>query len=353
MATFPRPTFTELLQQVQSDFNTRLPGADATLRYSVLNVISYVIAGVTHGLYGFDSWIALQGFPDTAENENLRRWGSIWQVLPLASTPATGNVDVTGIDATVVPIGTELRRSDGIIYETTEEVTIASGVGSLPVVAQTSGLTTNATVGTVLTFVSPIANVSSTGTVDSDEFTGGADEEEDDSYLQRVLARIGNPPHGGAFNDYVKWALEVPGVTRAWVYPKELGIGQVSVRFMMDGTYDDGIPIAGDVTTVQNYIEIYRPVTAELNVYAPAAHEIDFTIELNVSDTAAIRESVEANLREMIVRDSEPGGTIYLSRINEAISLATGEFDHIVTIPAANVTPASGEIATMGDITWV
>ena len=63
------------------------------------------------------------------------------------------------------------------------------------------------------------------GAVEYPGIAGGADEQSDLLLLQRVLARLRQPPHGGADFDYIRWALEVPGVTRAWVYPLELGAG--------------------------------------------------------------------------------------------------------------------------------
>jgi uncharacterized phage protein gp47/JayE len=352
MATFTRPTFTQILNSVQADINTRLPGADATLRYSVLNVIAYVIAGVAHGLYGFIAWVALQVFPDTATSDNLRRWAAIWGVQPLPATQATGNIEVTGTNGTLIPDGTEFSRSDGVLYTSNGDETISGGIATISVTSEEAGSTTNSSVGTVLSFVSPITNVSTSGTVDSDGITGGTDDESDASLEQRLLDRIQNPPQGGDAHDYIQWALQVAGVTRAWVYPMELGIGTVTVRFMMDNSYDDGIPLSGDVTTVSNYIDDLRPVTAAVTVVAPTAVELDFTIHLNIADSAAIRASVEANLREMILNDGEPNGTIYISRINEMISLATGEYDHVLTVPAANVVYTSGDIPVMGTITW-
>lgn len=354
MSTFIRPTLTEILSAIESDIDSRLTDSDATLRYSVLSVIAYVLAGVANGEYGFISWLALQIFPDTAESDYLRRWGSFWGVTPVAATPASGNLDVTGVsDGAVIPISTEFIRSDGVLYESTEEVTIASGIASVPIVAQVTGETTDADTDTVLTFVSPIATISTTGTVDSDGLIGGADDEEDEPFLQRLLDRIQNPPQGGSQKDYIKWTLEVANVSRAWCYPSELGIGTVTVRFMMDGTYSDGIPLSGDVTTVQNYIDDLRPVTADVTVVAPVAVPLNFTIELVGAEDDDIKTAIEANLREMIANDGQPSGTIYLSRINEAISLAAGEFDHILTVPAANVTHTTGQIPTMGTITWV
>ena len=77
--------------------------------------------------------------------------------------------------------------------------------------------------------------------------------------MARLLLRIRRPPHGGARHDYVGWALDKEShglaVTRAWDYGLELGLGTVTVRFMMDDAYADGIPLAADVTTVQTYID--------------------------------------------------------------------------------------------------
>jgi uncharacterized phage protein gp47/JayE len=40
------------------------------------------------------------------------------------------------------------------------------------------------------------------------------------------------------------------------------------------------------------------------------------------------------------------------THISEAISLAAGETDHVLTVPAANVAPSIGQMATFGAITW-
>lgn len=349
---FTRPTFTQIYDRIKADIDSRLTGADSKLRRSVLNVLAFVLAGAAHGLYGFLDFISRQAFPDTAESEFLKRWGSIWGVSIREATKASGNTEATGTEGTVIDSGTELQRSDGVAFVTTAEATIASGTATLAIEASIAGDDGNTDAASTLSFTSPPAGVDSDTTVDGDGLTGGADIESDEDYLTRILARIQDPPHGGSEADYEAWALEVAGVTRVWVYPLELGEGGVTVRFMMDDTYDDGIPLAADVDDVQDYIDTKRPVTADVTVVAPVAVPLDFTIDLGTTDTATIRTAVEAELEDLILRDAEPSGTIYLSRINEAISIATGEFDHILTVPAANVTHTTGQIATMGTITW-
>lgn len=356
MALFPRPTYSEILTRVQSDIDSRLDGTDSRLRRSVLNVLSYVIAGVTHGLYGFIDYLSLQIFPDTAEVEYLNRWGVIWGVERLQAVQATGNVTFTGTNGTVIPAGTELQRSDLALFTTDANVTIASGTATVAVTADEPGENSNTAVSSTLTFVSPIANVDSEATVATGGLTGGLDIEDDDSYLERILERIQQPPQGGSEQDYIIWAKEVPGVTDVWVYPLEDGLATVTVRFMAYDSFDDGIPDAALITDVQEHIDSKKPVTAVVSVEAPTPVELDFTIELILNPgfvEADVQDDVEAALQDMLRRDAEPGGTIYRNRIIEEIGLVPGVFSSILIVPAANVTVTSTQISTMGDITWV
>ena len=146
--------------------------------------------------------------------------------------------------------------------------------------------------------------------------------------------------------------LEVSGVTRAWAFPNELGMGTVTVRFVMDDKVGTILPDASEISTVQAHLDTKRPVTATTTVVAPVLVPLDFTIFVN-PDTTAIRDAIEAQLTDLLLRDGAPGGTIFLSRIQEAIALATGEFHHTLTVPAANVNHSPGEMPGLGTITWV
>jgi uncharacterized phage protein gp47/JayE len=97
-------------------------------------------------------------------------------------------------------------------------------------------------------------------------------------------------------------------------------------------------------------------VTADVTVFAPTPVKLDFTISLT-PDTTAARAAVQAELEDLLLREAEPedgdgSGTILVSHIREAISLAAGETDHALTAPAADVTLAAGEMSVMGTITW-
>lgn len=348
--SYTRPTLPALIAQGEADIESRLPGADAKVRRTNLNVLARILAAGLHGLYGFVTWLARQVMPDTADADYLERWASIWLTTPRVSAEfAAGSVTFSGTDGAVVPVGTAMQRADGVAYEVTTAGTVAGASVTVPVVAVDAGQNGNAVAGAKLALISPVAGLTSTGVVSAGALTGGADDETDALLRARLLSRIRNPPMGGSAADYIAWALEVPGVTRAWVFAGQAG--EVWVFFVRDADLSF-IPDAAEVLAVQGYIAERRPVTALFEARAPIADAIAFTIHV-VPDTPTVRANVEAELHDLFQRDATPGGTLALSRIREAISLAAGELDSTVTSPVADVTSASGHMATVGVITWV
>lgn len=333
-----------------------MDGADARLRRSNLNVLARVFSGVAHGLYGYLDWIAKQILPDEADEEILVRHANIWLDKPrIAAAYAAGPVTLTGTNGRVIESGTVFKRADGATFTSQDEATISSGTASTTVVADAAGEDGNTDAGTALTLDSPIDGINASATVASDGLTGGAGVEEKDALRARVLERIKNPPMGGSAADYVTWAKEVPGVTRAWCYPCEQGDGTVIVRFVRD---DDAtlIPEASEVAVVQAYIDERRPVGAHLYTLAPVAAAQVFVIR-SVPATITVKAAIDASLRDLLLREAEPEGgsgegTILLSHIREAISLAAGETDHTLVSPTADIKLSIGQMATFGGITW-
>lgn len=347
---FSRPSLNDLIVRIKNAITSRLNFDQ--LRRSDAEVYGKVIAGVSHELHGHLQYISEQVIYDTASADYLDRWATIYLDVPRKpAAAATGNITLTGSNGVIVPINTVLISTTGIEYTTDVEVIIASGTATVAVTAETGGLNTSLELGSVLSLVTPIAGLNSTATVATGGLVGGADIESDSSLRSRLLTRIQQPPQGGADYDYVNWALEVPGVTRAWCYPQELGVGTVTVRFVRD---DDAssIPDAGEVTAVQDYIDARRPVTADVSVVAPVAVALDLTIDV-IPDTADVRAAVQAELQDLIQREGAPGATLLLSHIREAISVAAGEFNYTMSSPSADVTHTTGQIPVLGTITWL
>ena len=176
----------------------------------------------------------------------------------------------------------------------------------------------------------------SVAVVQAGGLVGGVDVESDDALRARVLERLRQPPRGGSMADYVRWAKEVPGVTRAWCYPMHLGIGTVGVCFVCDAQ-EDPFPSEEMVQRVQEHIEPLRPATVkEMGVFGP--EPLDVTVRLRISpDTEALRAAITAELGDVFARYGAPDSVIYRSMLSEAISLTPGEQDHVLLEPAENI----------------
>jgi len=354
---FARPTLAELITRTRADLRGRLEIGGPLLRRAMVDVLGAVWGGGIHTLYGFLDWLAKQLFGDTAEREALLRQASLYGITPVAATYAVGNVTCTGTNGSAILVGAILRLDAATAYRVTTGATIALGTATIVVTAVLAGAAANLPAATSLTFESPIAGVSSIATVATGGIAGGIEEEDTEEVRDRYILRRRKPPQGGADQDYEAWALAVPGVTRAWVYPLELGLGTVVVRFVLDNDPVSIFPDAGEVAAVQTALAAQRPITAAITAAAPTGLAVAFTIHV-VPDTADTRAAVTAELADLLTRAAEPGdgagrGTILLSQMATAIGVAAGVTDYVMTVPPANVVPGTGQLPTLGVITWV
>ena len=356
------PTLTEVRSLVRDAIRGSLPGADATVPNSVLRVVSDVQGGLAHLNLQYIDWLALQLLPDTAETVWLDRHAAIWLVNAdetigrKQATFSQGTVAVTGFPGTLVPSGSILSGAAadfGVIdFQTTQQITIGSSATPVAVTALDPGQQSNLLPGAVLEFIAPTSGVDAAASVIF--LYGGNDTETDDDLRARVLQRIQQPPMGGDAEDYIAWTLGIPGVTRAWSYPQEMGIGTVTVRFMMDNlrASSGGFPVQDDINAVTAYLNTRRPVTVkDFFVVAPIPFEIEFEIENLVPDTQDIRGSIEKSANDAIFQRAIPGQTIYRSWIESAISTAPN-VDHYNLIFDDTPMPSPGHLAVLGTIIY-
>lgn len=354
--SFQRPTLQERVDRSMSDIESRLPGSQPRLRDTVLGVLARMHAESTHDLHGHLDWNARQILPDTADAETIDRQ-ALWRagLTRTTAVAATGSVTFTGTNGAVIPAGTQLQTADGALYTTDAEATIAAGTATAAITAAVAGVAGNQVAGVALSLFSPIASVNSQALVAAGGLTGGADAETDARLLERLRDALQRPAQGGSLQNYVSWALAAhPSVTDAWVDENAMGYGTATVRIMTYGATANGIPTQTVLDAVLAYIDARRPAGLKgLYVVAPLADALNFTISGLNPSTQAVKDAIQVELADLLRREAEPGGTIYLSHIREAISLAADEVDHVLTAPAADVVSAAGHIPVMGVITWV
>ncbi|HHL4506955.1 TPA: baseplate J/gp47 family protein, partial [Escherichia coli] len=225
----------------------------------------------------------------------------------------------------------------------------SGGVLRVPITCSTTGAVGNADDGTALILVTPVNGLPSSGVADT--LTGGFDTEDLETWRARVIERYYWTPQGGADGDYVVWAKEVPGITRAWTYRHWMGTGTVGVMIASSDLINP-IPEESTETAARQHIVPLAPVAgSDLYVFRPVAHTVDFHIRVT-PDTPEIRAAITAELRSFLLRDGYPQGELKVSRISEAISGANGEYSHQLFAPADNISIAKNELAVLGTISW-
>lgn len=353
---FDRPSLTTIDDRIRNDIAGRMrignKAKTASLfRRSVVGVLSRAYAGACHLLYGFLAWLAKQRFVHSMEGEFLDAEGLTYDMARKPADYAEGQAAIAGNDGAILPVGTIVRRDDGAEYQVTATTPVTDGTATVTIRALAAGTDGNAAAGMALRLVTPAAGLQTVLTVDEDGLRGGVDIEDDASYRERILDRKREPPHGGNAHDYVQWALQVPGVTRAWCLPLWMGLGTVGVMFARDGDADS-IPTEEQCREVAAHIEPLRPVTAEVYVFPPVSKPIDVTVRIS-PDTADNRENVKLELADFVIREGGPGVTLRVSRISEAISAAVGEHHHYLVSPGNDIPVAENELPVLGQVVFV
>lgn len=343
------PTVKELTEKYEASYNART-SAEERMPVDKLHADARATAAVLQGVYQFGKWVLKQQTPQTADVEYLLRHASLKGIIRKDAAKAKGTAVVTGNVGASVLSGKKLTFTDGSEYVVTSGVTLTEDSGTITLEAINAGISGNRNENDVLTFIEAVSGINSTATVIS--VTGGTELETTESVLYRLLEKEQNSPQGGDADDWKQWALSVQGITQAWVYPHESGAGTVTVRVMSDNDTTDGIPTEAILERCRAYLETVRPVTVKrFFVLAPEFQELDLTIKVD-PDTADVRAAVEEELRDFFIRKRQPGGKIFLSQINAAISSVTGEEDHKLLSPTEDVHAGVNKIITLGEIEW-
>ncbi|MBE5252910.1 baseplate J/gp47 family protein [Mixta mediterraneensis] len=346
---FARPELPQLIATIRSDLLTRFQ-QDTVLRRMDAEVYGRVQAAAVHTLYGYLDYLARNMLPDLCDEDWLYRHARIKRCPRKDAVAASGFIRWDGLGGTpTLPAGTQIQRDDQVTFTTTQTVKASGGLLRVPVVADVAGRAGNTDDGIALRLGTPISGIPSTGYADT--LNGGDDVEALETWRARVMERYYWIPQGGADPDYIIWAKEIAGITRAWTFRHYQGTGTVGV---MVATSDPANPAPADdeVQAVRAHILPLAPVAGSgLFVFAATEHVIPMTIAL-AKDTPEIRTAVAAELNSLMLRDGQPSGKVYLSRISEAISLATDEVAHQLRSPTVDIMLGQTELPVLGEITW-
>lgn len=329
------PTFAKIRDDILRDIANFFPEADIGPDSDYFARASSVASAV-EGLYQHQSWTVRQIFPDTADSEFLRMHARVRGLGPKPAVAAAGQIRLAGTVGAPFAVGLAGKVADGREYQITVAGQIgADGTAIADGAATVAGTLGNAADGTPLTLTSAPPGIASTATIVT--MKGGVDEETDAQLLERLLDLIRRPPAGGNRYDYRRWALEVAGVTAAYVYPLRRGLGTVDTVITSAG----GMPSQQTIDAAQAHIDDQRPVTAKGSlVIAPTEKLVPVTVAVDLSGTtlAAIKPKIDEALAAHFAALA-PGETAVKSVLEGLVTNLQGVVDRSMSLPATNIVP--------------
>ena len=266
-------TFEELLQgmldRVPSDVDKR----QGSVIYDALAPAAYFLAQQDFQLRNFIDLV----FADTAVGEYLDR---CVEAHGLSRKPATSTVRKMTTSA-AVPVGSRWGIND-LVYKVTEEI----GSTEYHVTCETAGIIGNHYTGEL----QPLSNVSGVTATLADVITPGVEAETDSALRDRFYQKVRLPATSGNAYHYKLWALQVPGVGDARVFPLDSGPGTVGV-LIVDTDKKINKSLEAEVSA---YIETVRPIGASVTVGSPDPASVAVTANVLLDGSKLIGEVQES-----------------------------------------------------------
>lgn len=279
-------TYEEILQGMLDKVPSNVDKREGSIIYDALAPCAYFLAQQNFQLENFLNLV----FPDTALAEYLDRAIAGYGVVRKSATAAVRQMITSG----AVELGTRWGIST-LVYVATEQ----ESENSYLVECETPGEIGNQYSGTM----QAVSNVTGITATLGEIITPGTDEETDEALRERFYQKVQLPATSGNAYHYKLWALEVPGVGDAKVFPLDNGPGTVTVLIIdSDKEINETLEDA-----VSAYIESVRPIGATVTVSSPEATEINVTADILLDGTRTAEQIqkdfgtlLDSYLRELV-----------------------------------------------------
>lgn len=228
MTSFHKPTIKEIYDTIINDYTTRTEKQIPVLKKALIKCFAYAIAGVVCFIWSFAEWQYLQVFIETCDFEALKRWGNLVNIDHKTGTKTVLKIKLENITAsTTIQAGTIWKSLvNGLTYKSLSTIYIDTSkttTALINVECNTSGTIGNLLNDEILHITNPLYAIPETATVNQ-TITTGTENEDIESYRQRVLTRYKRKAQGGAAIDYYQWTTEVSGIIDCLPYVLETGL---------------------------------------------------------------------------------------------------------------------------------
>ena len=223
-------------------------------------------------------WVLDQSFPQTARGVYLDRHGFLRGLARLPAAKAAGTLRFSvalppAADITI-PEGTVCMTAAEVRFQTTAPAVLAAGAltAEAPAEALEGGASGNAAPGTVKILTAcPLAVTACTNPA---AFSGGRDEEDDETFRGRILESYQRLPNGANAAWYEQTAMGWSGVAAARAVGRPRGTGTVDVYVATE----KGLPPAELLAGLQAELQEKREIAVDVQVKAPTVREVPVAV---------------------------------------------------------------------------
>lgn len=357
------PTVAQIRDQIITSIEAKIGQTIPALPKAFFRVLATALAGVVALLYRFGAWAYRQIFPQTADAEALALIGEQYGIVRAPAVAAVLTATATGASDTIIPGGT-LWQFDGQVYQQPASVAIVAGTATVTLQALTPGAAGTRQIGDIVTLVTPIAGVDNPATV-AGVTSSGEDVEDVEAYRASIIQRLQQRPQGGATPDYITWALEVPGIVKAFAF--RTATNSVTV-YPLQSLTTDRVPGGSKLTEVETYLQdpARKPLAANVYAAAMTVRVMDIAVTAVQPDNADTRLAIETAWENYFLRayplqyadETNPTNIVSLAGLySEALGVGARSITMTMTIDGvpgaiAAYTLLDDEIIELGAVTW-
>ena len=310
-------------------------------------------AAQLEGLYHEAQWVLNQSFPQSAQGKYLDQHAALRSIRRASATCATGLLRF-GLAAAVerdIPIeaGTVCMTADGVRFLTLKDADLPAGslYVDVPAAAIEPGKTGNAAANTI-TIMAAIP-VGIRACTNPGAFTGGEDQEDDDSLRERLLDSYRRLPNGANAAYYEHTALSYPGVAAATAVGRPRGVGSVDVYVAATG----GKPDPELLTAINDYLQEKREISVDLQVKEPVLSPVNIQAAVKPAQGFTFpeaRAAADSAIREAFTGELLGKGITLAFLGNLLYDLPQVE-NYLFQSPGADQTPSPETLPTLGTVT--
>ncbi len=297
-------------------------------------------------------WVLDQSFPQTAQGIYLDRHGAMRGLKRLKATRSKGvlrfSVKTAPAMDIAIPAGTVCMTAEEVRVQTTQDTLLQAGTlyADAPAEAVEPGTGGNAVPGSVRFLTAcPLAV---TGVTNPAAFTGGTDEEDDQTFRSRILESYQRLPNGANTAWYETTAMRCPGVTAAKAVGRAEGPGTVNVYV----TGENGLPDEALLANVQAELQEKREIAVTVKVLSPTSRTVNVAVQVAPKD-GADKEAVLEAARQAIAGFFSGrllGKALLLAELGNRLYRLEGVENYRFIAPAEDIPADSTVLPVLGSL---